>query len=115
MASYRLIFPIRVRQWRGLSLRHRVRLCAGLLFLAFCGCTSLSEYVHNGFKVGPNYQTPPAAVATNWLDSADQRVRRESDDLSKWWGVFHDPLLNSLIDDAYKQNLTLRQAGLRIL
>src|SRR5271163_1472824 len=82
----------------------------GILFIALamccCGCTSLSEYVHNGFKVGPNYQTPDAAVAGNWIDASDKRVRSESDDLSKWWTVFNDPVLNELICDAYRQNLT---------
>jgi NodT family efflux transporter outer membrane factor (OMF) lipoprotein len=87
----------------------------GLAVLTIGGCTSLSEYVSNGFKVGPNYSPAPAAVAPNWLDGADKRVRQESDDLSKWWAVFHDPVLDGLIDDAYKQNLTLRQAGFRIL
>jgi NodT family efflux transporter outer membrane factor (OMF) lipoprotein len=85
------------------------------LAMCSCGCTSLSEYVHNGFKVGPNYQTPEAAVASNWIDASDKRVRTESDDLSKWWTVFNDPVLNDLICDAYQQNLTLREAGYRIL
>ena len=87
----------------------------GLAVLTISGCTSLSEYVSNGFKVGPNYHQPPAATAPDWIDSADKRVRGETDDLSKWWVVFHDPVLDALIDDAYQQNLTLRQAGLRVL
>ena len=40
------------------------------------GCTSLSEYVHNGFKVGPNYKEPPASVAKKWIDADDKRSRR---------------------------------------
>jgi NodT family efflux transporter outer membrane factor (OMF) lipoprotein len=87
-----------------------------LVALASCaGCTSVPEYVHNGFKVGPNYVRPPAAVAANWIDASDARVRTESDDLSKWWVVFNDPVLNDLICDAYHQNLTLKQAGFRVL
>jgi NodT family efflux transporter outer membrane factor (OMF) lipoprotein len=80
-----------------------------------CGCTSLREYVHNGFKVGPNYQKPPAPVAKDWIDAADVRVRKECDDLSKWWTVFNDPVLNDLICFAYRQNLSLRAAGFRVL
>jgi NodT family efflux transporter outer membrane factor (OMF) lipoprotein len=79
-----------------------------------CGCTDLHEYLYNGFKVGPNYRRPPAPVARDWID-ADVRVRREDDDLSRWWAVFNDPVLDSLICDAYRQNLTLRQAGMRVL
>jgi NodT family efflux transporter outer membrane factor (OMF) lipoprotein len=54
-------------------------------------------------------------VAQNWIDAADLRVRSESDDLSNWWKVFNDPLLDDLVCSAYLQNLTLRQAGLRVL
>jgi NodT family efflux transporter outer membrane factor (OMF) lipoprotein len=79
------------------------------------GCTTPSEYVHNGFKVGPNYCPPDAAVAANWIDASDKRVRSDSDDLSQWWRVFNDPVLDGLINDAYRQNLTLREAGFRVL
>jgi NodT family efflux transporter outer membrane factor (OMF) lipoprotein len=103
-------------QIEGRFLRSCATRCAGLLFLTCCGCTSISEYIHNGFKVGPNYQTPAAATATDWIDAADKRVKRDDDDdLSKWWTVFNDPVLDGLIDDTYRQNLTLRQAGERVL
>ncbi len=80
-----------------------------------CGCTTLTDYIHNGFKVGPEYHQPPAPVAKEWIDANDVRVRQDSDDLKQWWTVFNDPVLNKLICFAYEQNLTLRQAGLRIL
>jgi NodT family efflux transporter outer membrane factor (OMF) lipoprotein len=91
----------------------------GNLFIALamccCGCTPLAEYVQNGFKVGPNYNRPDAAVARNWIDASDKRVRTDSDDLSKWWTVFNDPVLNDLVCNAYNQNLTLKEAGYRVL
>jgi len=86
-----------------------------LLALALCGCTTFSEYIHNGFKVGPNYHKPPAPVAPDWIDASDQRLRRGPDDLWAWWKVFNDPVLDNLICTAYHQNLTLRQAGFRVL
>jgi NodT family efflux transporter outer membrane factor (OMF) lipoprotein len=86
-----------------------------LLAIVLSGCTSFNEYVHNGFKVGPDYKTPPAPVAKNWIDSNDIRVRNEHDDLSAWWTVFNDPVLNALVCNAYHQNLTLRQAGFRVM
>lgn len=85
------------------------------LLSAFGGCTSMREYVHNGFKVGPNYETPEAPVAEHWIDASDVRVRTEPDDLSQWWKVFNDPVLDALIADAYRQNLSVRDAGLRVL
>ncbi|HEV8068826.1 MAG TPA: efflux transporter outer membrane subunit [Planctomycetaceae bacterium] len=85
------------------------------LAILACGCTGPSEYIHNGFKVGPNYCPPGAPVADTWIDAADKRVRTDSDDLSQWWRVFNDPVLDGLIGDAYRQNLTLREAGFRVL
>jgi NodT family efflux transporter outer membrane factor (OMF) lipoprotein len=79
------------------------------------GCTTLKEYIDNGFKVGPNYAAPPAPVAKQWIDANDLRLRQDSDDLKEWWKVFNDPVLDKLICFAYEQNLSLRQAGFRIL
>ena len=82
---------------------------------SLCGCTSLTDYVHNGFKVGPNYCKPAAPVAKTWIDANDARVKPDEVDLSRWWTVFNDPALNSLVCTAYHQNLTLREAGFRVL
>src|SRR5207244_8168567 len=90
-----------------------------VVFLIACmligGCTSLSEYLQNGLKVGPNYGRPPAPVAQDWIDAADKRVRSDPHDVSAWYTVFKDPVLDSLVCSAYQQNLTLRQAGSRVL
>jgi len=71
--------------------------------------------VHNGFKIGPNYCEPPAPVAETWIDADDERIGGESAADAHWWSVFDDPVLNELIESAYQQNLTLREAGFRIL
>jgi NodT family efflux transporter outer membrane factor (OMF) lipoprotein len=85
------------------------------LTVLLCGCTCVKDYVHKGFKVGPNYAQPAAAVSPNWIDASDKRVRNDSDDLCNWWTVFKDPALDSLICCAYRQNLSLREAGFRVL
>jgi NodT family efflux transporter outer membrane factor (OMF) lipoprotein len=54
-------------------------------------------------------------VASQWIDYADPRISSEEQQLGAWWRVFDDPTLNGLIDTAYRQNLTLRAAGARIL
>jgi NodT family efflux transporter outer membrane factor (OMF) lipoprotein len=79
------------------------------------GCTSFGEWAQNGFKVGPNYQKPPAPVASEWIDSKSKGVNVATKDLPDWWAAFNDPRLNALIEQAYQQNLTLRSAGTRIL
>jgi NodT family efflux transporter outer membrane factor (OMF) lipoprotein len=78
------------------------------------GC-QLSQWAHNGFKVGPNYRKPVATVSDNWIDSDDPRVISEPPKYHDWWSVFQDPVLNDLIEEAYGQNLTLREAGSRVL
>src|SRR5581483_11285962 len=87
----------------------------GTLALSLSGCTTFGEYLNNHFKVGPNYRRPPAPVAEHWIDAADVRVRSENPDTSRWWSVFHDPVLDSLVQTASQQNLTLREAGFRVL
>jgi NodT family efflux transporter outer membrane factor (OMF) lipoprotein len=102
----------------GLPSLPRPFTCLAILFTTVVftgGCTSWREYIQNGFKVGPNYCKPPAPVAKDWIDAGDRRVRTESDDLSKWWTVFNDPMLDDLICNAYQQNLSLRAAGMRVL
>ena len=48
---------------------------------------------------------------------ATARVKRdgENDHLADWWAEFQDPVLDRLIQQSYQGNLTLREAGFRIL
>lgn len=94
--------------------------CAGALrtlcvlaVVAVGGC-GLGEWSRNGGKVGPNYQPPDTPVASQWIDYQNPHVNTQQQDLSRWWTVFGDPVLDSLIAEAEKQNLSLRAAGARI-
>jgi NodT family efflux transporter outer membrane factor (OMF) lipoprotein len=106
--------PLPASSVTNLLRRLAVAVCV-IMLLPLTGCTPLGEYIRNGFKVGPNYQTPPAPVAPNWIDANDLHLRNTTEELSDWWKVFGDPQLNSLVCAAYNQNLTLRQAGFAIL
>ena len=90
---------------------------AGLLIAGVLpsGCTHTREYIRNGFKVGPNYEMPPAAVAPQWIEHDEARVGTEATDLSTWWTVFNDPVLDTLIGDAHQQNLDLKIAAAHVL
>lgn len=80
------------------------------------GCrTHFAEYVHNGFKVGPNYEKPCAAVSEHWIDYKDPRVISSPPRSWAWWRVFNDPVLDNLVQTAHNRNLTLREAGLRVM
>jgi NodT family efflux transporter outer membrane factor (OMF) lipoprotein len=100
-----------------LARKVKARFLGALLSLALLtsGCTSLTEFVHNGFKVGPNYKRPPAPLAPAWIDAANSRVKSVPADYSAWWTVFGDPVLNDLVRTAYAQNVNLRVAGTRVL
>ena len=95
--------------------RYSYVVCAALAAASLSGCTSFSDYVHQGFKVGPEYCGARAEVAPQWIDAADVRIRSTPADLSRWWNVFNDPVLNDLVYHAYTQNITLKEAGARIL
>ncbi len=90
-----------------------------LLSLVFAlgavGCTGPLEYVKNGFKVGPNYKKPPAPVGDHWIDEGDKRLSSQSPENVEWWSALNDPVLNNLIKRAARENLTLKEAGQRVL
>jgi NodT family efflux transporter outer membrane factor (OMF) lipoprotein len=69
----------------------------------------------SGCAVGPDYIRPSAPEPQEWIEKDDPRLSDRSADLSQWWTVFNDPVLNSLIEKAFQQNLPLRIAGLRIM
>lgn len=89
--------------------------CVLVALLASSGCTtSLCQWWHNGWKVGPNYCPPSAPVSQKWIDADDQRLQAALAMDQAWWNVFSDPALNRLVETAYRQNLDLRTAGTRI-
>src|SRR5262245_40394350 len=79
--------------------------------LLLSGCTGFQDWVDNGFKVGPNYCRPKAPVADEWIDSKSGHLKIAAEEAADWWRVFNDPVLDGLIQTAYRQNLTLRSAG----
>jgi len=79
-------------------------LLAGLLLTAGC------------MKVGPDFVKPEATVMSNWLEAAGyKQVTTKAEDYRDWWRAFNDPVLDKLIQTAYRQNLPLRIAGVRVL
>src|SRR5689334_478270 len=79
------------------------------------GCTSFKDYVGQGFKVGPDYLRPAAPVAEDWIDKDDKQLSRDEANLNRWWTVLNDSTLDALIVNATQQNLTLREAGFRVM
>lgn len=89
------------------SYKRTGRFCMVLLthLLLVSGC----------IKVGPNFTPPGGTVSQEWQDAGDKRVKTEEAESREWWRVFNDPVLDRLIETAYRENLTLRSAGVRVL
>jgi outer membrane protein TolC len=68
-----------------------------------------------GCLVGPDFSSPSAPVAERWLEADNTSVDTRSQEYRDWWTVFHDPVLNRLIETAYNQNLSLVSAGTQVL
>jgi NodT family efflux transporter outer membrane factor (OMF) lipoprotein len=81
------------------------RLCICILpLVVMSGCITL----------GPDFTKPEAPVATSW-QTKDAGLSEVSRKQAEWWKLFNDPVLNTLIQKAYRQNLPLQVAGLRIV
>jgi NodT family efflux transporter outer membrane factor (OMF) lipoprotein len=90
------------------GMKSAFRLSVGSLIsatLLISGCT----------MVGPDFVKPEAPVEQEWLKARDAAIKTEASDYKDWWTVFNDPVLNSLVENAYQQNLPLQISGIRIL
>jgi NodT family efflux transporter outer membrane factor (OMF) lipoprotein len=83
----------------------------GLLRLMALGLSSLA----GACMIGPDYKPPPTPVAKVWMEGGWASVDTARQEYRDWWSVFNDPVLSQLIDVAYRQNLTLMTAGVRVL
>ena len=92
----------------------RIVLLAIMAVTSLSGC-SLKQWAHNGFMVGPDYCPPVEPVASEWIDYQDPRVISTPTSGADWWTTFNDPTMNDLVQTAHLQNLTLREAGARIM
>jgi multidrug efflux system outer membrane protein len=83
-------------------------------YIALIGVAMLSS----GCTVGPNYKKPTATVpGTDRGLTPEEAAKTETASIGdqKWWEVFQDEQLRSLIRTALQQNYDVRIAGARIL
>jgi len=78
--------------------------CLIVALLAVLGCT----------KVGPDYASPSLKVSDRWMGSDKNGVRTETPEQAEWWKALGDPVLNRLVQMAYRQNLSLQGVGVRV-
>lgn len=77
---------------------------AGLLLVLFSGCSQ---------KIGPDFAEPQIPTTSEWLNAGKTEIKKGP--VRNWWSLFEDPTLNRLIDKAYKNNLGVQVAALRIM
>jgi len=65
--------------------------------------------------VGPDYVKPESAVESKWINQSSPEISQCKTELSTWWKVFYDPVLDRLIAEARQKNLSQQVAGTRIL
>jgi NodT family efflux transporter outer membrane factor (OMF) lipoprotein len=63
-----------------------------------------------GCAVGPDYHRPPAEVPRAWHEAEPGDAARKG----RWWAVFQDPALDSLVEQSLLGNQNLRVAAARV-
>ena len=87
---------------RPTTLRTILTLLGALLGLSACS------------SVGPEFHRPTVNLPAAWSQQ-DAHISGDPMQQPKWWTLFHDPVLNRLVDRALQENNTLEIAGLRVL
>ncbi|MEA3433635.1 MAG: TolC family protein [Campylobacterota bacterium] len=81
--------------------------------IASLGLSALTLLMLSGcVKLGPNFMgvgNPP--IPEKWKHDG----KRNDKAIAQWWKTFHDPVLNTLVQKTYTQNLDIKAAGLRIV
>lgn len=76
----------------------------------FCLCFLLA-----GCSVGPDYPgTPRMGISKHYAPPPDPAIVPDGAIAKEWWTVFEDPMLNFLIEEAQKTNLSLASAAARV-
>jgi NodT family efflux transporter outer membrane factor (OMF) lipoprotein len=67
-----------------------------------------------GCLVGPNFQPPQAPVPPSYSQTVSAPTNQPPETIAEWWRLFHDPQLDSLIQEAVLANLDMRLAQARV-
>ncbi len=67
-----------------------------------------------GCLVGPDYHRPDVPLNARWSSTGDARLATQTPSDAAWWRAFKDPTLDRLVELAYRQNLPLQIAAVKI-
>jgi len=65
--------------------------------------------------VGPEFERPQVELPPGWTETGGARLDASPINQPRWWQAFNDPVLNQLVETAWRQNNNLEIAGLRVL
>ena len=65
--------------------------------------------------VGPEYVQPDSPLGPDWYEAEHARYESSAEQQVLWWQDLRDPVLDQVIELAYRQNNSLKIAGLRVL
>jgi len=91
-------------RWNSASTRCTTAALASIIALALAGC-----------MIGPDFKPPAAPLARQWQELHGDAIDATRLEYRDWWSALDDPVLTQLIELAYRQNLTLLAAGVRVL
>lgn len=80
----------------------------------------VGTFLLGGCMVGPDFERPEAPVLDSWSSGANLAIDSRTGFTTRsaasvpWWHVFRDGTLNALIAEAYRQNVDLQAAGVRV-
>jgi NodT family efflux transporter outer membrane factor (OMF) lipoprotein len=60
--------------------------------------------------VGPDYHEPPAPKPAGWVAELEGGLEANAVEISRWWSVFRDPLLDDLVHRAVTTNTDVTEA-----
>lgn len=82
--------------------------------MKFACLTVVACLVLSGCLVGPNYKKPKEDVPPAWVEVPKGVSTDKPGELTHWWTLFDDPVLDSLVEQAVKANKDLKIAHARI-
>ena len=95
---------------------YNLRYCVSLKgFICVFNFLILGLLILSCAPVGPNFQRPEVDYLERWIEQDTALLFDTTPDLSNWWQVFNDPVLNDLVTTARQNNNTLEIAGLRVM
>lgn len=85
--------------------------------LTITATLSLSFLISSCITVGPDYKKPDFPVAPEWQTHVRDGLKADqtsTEELSRWWERFNDPVLENLVTRAISDNLGIREATERL-